>query len=298
MILCIAKFLPHLLQVSGEWEIMTPELGSANEKTWAMRVAGRRDACGRIFAFLILCVLIITLSGCHDNGRVSLTISAAASLQETLEEVETLYRFGHTMVDFRNNFGSSGTLAREIEEGAPVDAFISAAAKPMDDLEGKGLIVTGTRANLLHNSLVLIAPLDSKLQGFAGLAAGSTRLIAVGDPASVPAGQYAQQTLNALHLYDQVKGKLVLGKDVRQVLTYVETGNADAGFVYATDAQISQLVRVVAIAPESAHDPIVYPAAVVRASENQEEARSFVKFLGTSEAKEIFTKHGYTLASQ
>ena len=114
----------------------------------------------------------------------------------------------------------------------------------------------------------------------------------------MPAGQYAQQTLNALHLYDQVKGKLVLGKDVRQVLTYIETGNADAGLVYATDAQMSGQVRVVAIAPESAHDPIVYPAAVVKSSENQEASRSFVEFLGSSEAKDIFTKHGYTLASQ
>jgi molybdate transport system substrate-binding protein len=168
----------------------------------------------------------------------------------------------------------------------------------MDDLEEKGLVANGTRANLVHNSLALIAPRDSKLQGFAGLGDKSTRLIAVGDPASVPAGQYAQQTLNALHLSDQVKGKLVLGEDVRQVLTYVETGNADAGFVYATDAQMSRGVRVIAIVPEFAHDPIVYPAAVVKRSENQEEARRFVKFLGSSEVKEILTKHGYTLASQ
>jgi molybdate transport system substrate-binding protein len=256
------------------------------------------DVRGHICVFLVLCPFVIMLGGCRDSKRTSLTISAAASLQETLGEAETVYRFSHTAVDFRNNFGSSGTLAREIEQGAPVDVFISAAAKPMDDLEGKGLITTGTRENLLHNSLVLIAPLDSKLQGFEGLNDRSTRLIAVGDPASVPAGQYAQQALNALHLYDQVKGKLVLGEDVRQVLTYVETGNADAGFVYATDAQVSRLVRVVAIAPESAHDPIVYPAAVVKTSENQEEARSFVEFLRTSEAKDIFTKHGYTLAPQ
>ncbi len=256
------------------------------------------DSGGRICAFLALWLLAMTLTSCRESKRLSLTISAAASLQETLGEVETIYRFGHTAVDFRNNFGSSGTLAREIEQGAPVDIFISAAAKPMDDLEEKKLIAIGTRANLLHNSLVLIAPLDSKLQGFAELGDKSTRLIAIGDPASVPAGQYAQQTLNALHLYDQVKGKLVLGKDVRQVLTYIETGNADAGFVYATDAQVSRGVRVVAVVPESAHDPIVYPAAVVKSSANQEEARRFVKFLGSSEAKEIFTKHGYTLASQ
>jgi molybdate transport system substrate-binding protein len=262
------------------------------------RMKACRDAGSNICSVLILCLLVMTLGGCHDNSRVSLTISAAASLQEAIGEVETVYRFGHTTVDFRNNFGSSGTLAREVEQGAPVDIFISAAAKPMDDLQGKGLIATGTRVNLLRNSLVLIAPLDSKLQGFAGLSDASTRLIAVGDPASVPAGQYAQQTLNALHLYDEVKGKLVLGKDVRQVLTYIETGDADAGFVYATDAQISRRVRVVAIVPESAHEPIVYPAAVVKTSENQDAARSFVEFLGSSEAKAIFTKHGYTLASQ
>jgi len=257
-----------------------------------------RKRCQRICAYLAVCLLGMALGGCRENKRVSLTISAAASLQETLGEVETLYRFGHTTVDFRNNFGSSGTLAREIEQGAPVDVFISAAAKPMDDLEGRGLITTGTRQNLVHNSLVLIAPLDSKLQGFAALGDPSTRMIAVGDPASVPAGQYAQQTLNSLHLYDQVKGKLVLGKDVRQVLTYVETGNADAGFVYATDAQISPRVRVVAVVPESAHEPIVYPAAVLKTSDNQDASRSFVDFLGSSDAKAIFTKHGYTLASQ
>jgi molybdate transport system substrate-binding protein len=262
------------------------------------RTSKWRECCQRLCAYLAVCLLMMTLGACRDSKRVSLTISAAASLQETLGEVETLYLFGHTTVDFRNNFGSSGTLAREIEQGAPVDVFISAAAKPMEDLDGKGLIATGTQKILLHNSLVLIAPLDSKLQGFAGLGDPSTRLIAVGDPASVPAGQYAQQTLNALHLYDQLKGKLVLGKDVRQVLTYIETGNADAGFVYATDAQISSRVRVVAIVPESAHEPIVYPAAVIKTSENQGAARSFVEFLGSSEAVAIFTKHGYTLASQ
>src|ERR1700760_1921060 len=120
-----------------------------------------RVACGRVCAFVILPLFAMAFSSCHKDKRVSLTISAAASLQETLGEVETLYMFGHTAVDFRNNFGSSGTLAREIEQGAPVDVFISAAAKPMDDMEAKGLIADGTRANLVRNSLVLIAPLDS-----------------------------------------------------------------------------------------------------------------------------------------
>lgn len=247
--------------------------------------------------YLPVCLLVMMLGGCRNGQRVSLTVSAAASLQGALGEVEAAYFEGHPKVDFRNNFGSSGTLAREIEQGAPVDVFLSAAAEPMDDLVSKGLIMAGSRENILRNSLVLIAPPDSKLQGVEGLADRSTKLIAIGDPASVPAGQYAQQTLIALHLNDQVKGKLVLGKDVRQVLTYVETGNADAGFVYATDARVSGRVRVIATMPESAHEPIVYPVGVVKTSANREAARAFIKFLGSPTAKAIFTRNGYTLAT-
>jgi molybdate transport system substrate-binding protein len=262
----------------------------------------RRSIVGRISirrlsALLPFCLVLPALSSCHYGKRISLTVSAAASLQGALGQVESAYFASHPQVDFRNNFGSSGTLAREIEEGAPVDVFLSAAAEPMNDLENKGLITEGTRENILHNALVLVAPLDSKLQGTAGLVDRSTRLIAIGDPASVPAGQYAQQTLNALHLSDQVKGKLVLGKDVRQVLTYVETSNADAGFVYATDARLSDRVRVVATLPESDHDPIVYPAAVVKTSANQSAAHTFVEFLDGPEARAIFTRNGYTLAA-
>lgn len=262
----------------------------------------RRSSVWRTFirlssACLPVCLLVVMFSGCRNDQRLSLTVSAAASLQGALGEVEGAYFANHPKVDFRNNFGSSGTLAREIEQGAPVDVFLSAAEKPMDDLESNGLITAGSRTNLLRNSLVLIAPPDSRLRGLTGLTDRSTKLIAIGDPASVPVGQYAQQTLIALHLSDQVKGKLVLGKDVRQVLTYVETGNADAGFVYASDARISGRVRVVATVPESAHEPIVYPAAVVKTSTNQAAARTFVEFLGGPEAKAIFTRNGYTLAT-
>jgi molybdate transport system substrate-binding protein len=252
---------------------------------------------GRITRLLVLSLLIPMLASCRDRRPVYLTISGAASLQDALAEVETSYQSGHPNVAFRNNLGSSGTLAREIEQGAPVDVFVSAAAKPMDDLQAKGLISAGTRVNLLRNSLVLIAPLGSKLQDFSELGGTSIKLIAVGDPASVPAGQYAQQTLLAMHIYDGVKSRLVLSKDVRQVLTYVETGNADAGFVYATDALASGRVHVVAVAPESSHEPIVYPAAVVQGSANQETAQSFVRFLGSTQTKAIFVNRGFTLAS-
>jgi len=250
----------------------------------------------------LLLVLAASLSACHDSSRtsssqVTLTLSVAASLQNVIVEAESAYRHDHAEVDFRNNFGSSGTLSREIEQGAPVDAFLSAAAKPIDDLNAKGLILAGTQRNLLRNTLVLIAPRDSQLKGFEGLTDKSVRLIALGDPGSVPAGQYGRQTLTALHLIDKLNAKLVMGKDVRQVLTYVETGNADAGIVYATDAAASERVRIVAVAPESSHEPIVYPAAVVQASRNQEAARRFIEFLSSPAAKAIFTKRGFTIAS-
>jgi molybdate transport system substrate-binding protein len=246
---------------------------------------------------VLLVALAAAFCACVGSAQTTLTISAAASLKDALAETEAAYKQSHANVAFSNNFGSSGTLATQIDQGAPADVFLSAAAKPMDELEAKGLIVSGTRRNLLRNSLVLIAPLDSRLRDFQSLADGSIRSIAVGDPASVPAGQYGRQTLIALHLLDKLNSKLVFAKDVRQVLTYVETGNADAGLVYATDTQASGKVRVVATAPDSSHDPIVYPAAVVKGTHSEEAARKFVEYLGSPAARAIFVKHGFTIAT-
>lgn len=232
-----------------------------------------------------------------SQAQTRLTVSAAASLKDALVETETAYKQGHGNMVFANNFGSSGTLAAQIDQGAPVDVFISAAAKPMDDLIAKGLIVAGTRRNLLRNTLVLIGPLDSKLHDFAGLTDKSIRVIALGDPASVPAGLYGKQTLQSLHLWDRLNAKLVLGKDVRQALTYVETGNADAGLVYATDAMTTNKVRVIASAPESTHEPIVFPAAVVKGSHSDATARMFIDYLASPSAQAIFLRHGFTIAA-
>jgi molybdate transport system substrate-binding protein len=252
----------------------------------------------RLFIAAMLLCVSAGFTSCHGPQRTELTISAAASLSDALKEIDTVYEKDHPAVDLHVNLGSSGTLAHEIEQGAPVDVFLSAAAKPMDELQARNLIVSGSRRDLLRNSLVLIAPSGSTLSDFDGLKSASVRVIALGDPASVPAGEYGQQTLQALHLWDAVRAKLVLAKDVRQVLTYVETGNADAGLVYATDAEISSKVRVVATAPETAHDAIVYPAALVRTGRNEDAAREFVDFLTSPEAKSIFVKRGFTIAAQ
>lgn len=242
----------------------------------------------------LLCFVAMTVS-CRSVHRTELTLSIAASLQDSMNEVEAAYRREHA-IEFRNNFGASGTLAREIEQGAPVDGFISADASSMDQVESSGLLMPGSRMDLLRNSLVLIAPPNSALKGFDGLTSDEIRTIALGDPASVPAGQYGRQTLESLGLNDKLKSKFVLGKDVRQVLTYVETGDADAGLVYLTDAQISKGVHVVAVAPEESHKAIVYPIGVIKGSKDQEAVRDFFVFLKSPEARAIFERHGFRMA--
>jgi len=249
-----------------------------------------------IFAVASMVVLGVPWSGCRASKQTTLTISVAASLQDAIAEVETAYQRENAGVVFHNNFGSSGTLAREIEQGAPVDAFLSAGVKPVDQLEAEGLLQPGSRSDLLRNSLVLIAPKGSNLESFDQLAEKQVRLIALGDPGSVPAGQYGKQTLVSMHLYDQLKSKIVLGKDVRQVLTYVETGNADAGLVYATDAKISNQVRVVAVAPEESHSPIIYPMAEMKGSHNDDAVRAFFAFLKSPPAQAIFARYGFKAA--
>ena len=251
-----------------------------------------------VFCRMVAVAAITTFTcACACQAQITLIVSAAASLKDGIVETEATYRRSHANLEFINNFGSSGTLAAQIDQGAPADAFLSAASRPMDDLESKGLIAAGTRRNFLRNTLVLIAPIGSSLRDFQGLTDNSIHVIALGDPGNVPAGQYGQQTLVSLHLLEKLKAKVVLAKDVRQVLTYVETGNADAGLVYATDALTSTKVRVVAEAPETSHEPIIYPAAVVKGSHSEEAARKFIEYLASPAAQAIFQKHGFIIAA-
>ena len=226
-----------------------------------------------------------------------LTVSAAISLKDALDEISHLYTAEHPGTDVHFNLGGSGTLQRQIEQGAPVDIFISASPKEMDSLESQGLLLPDTRKDLVRNSVVLIVPAGSTgVSGFQDLTKAAVKTVAVGEPQTVPAGKYAQEVLTHLGIYDQLKPKLVLAKDVRQVLTYVETGNADAGIVYATDAKISKKVTVVASAPAGSHSPVVYPGAVIKDSKNVAGAKAFLKFLGGEEAQAVFQKYGFTAA--
>jgi molybdate transport system substrate-binding protein len=185
-------------------------------------------------------------------------------------------------------------LQRQIEQGAPVDIFFSAAEKQMDSLQDKGLVEASTRRNVAQNELVLIAPVSSAtIHNFQDLSNLDTKVVALGEPATVPAGTYGRQTLERLGLLAAVEKKIVLAKDVRAVLTYVETGNADAGLVYQTDAQGSVKVRIVAVAPSDSHDAIVYPAAVLKGVKNLSEAKSLLALLCRREADAIYRRHGF-----
>lgn len=249
-------------------------------------------------AAIALCAL---LSGCgtstihSPNQPVNLTISAAISLKEPLDAFAQNYNQQHPDVRVVCNYGASGTLQHQIEQGAPVDIFISAGEKQMDTLQNENLLTAGTRRDLLANQLVLIAPANSSaLHNFSDLAKSSVKSVAVGEPRTVPAGMYAQQVLQHLQLLPAIKSKIVYAQDVRQVLAYVETGNAAAGLVYITDARISNRVRVVATAPSASHDPILYPVALLNSSKSPQPARALLDALESPQSLALFEKYGFT----
>jgi len=231
------------------------------------------------------------------QSNVSLLVSAAASLKDALEEIKPLYQQSKPNVNINYNFGASGALQQQIEQGAPTDIFISAAKRQVDALEQKGLLVSGTRSIIAKNRLVLVVPRNTTgITSFFNLRDERIKRIAIGEPRSVPAGQYAEQVLQKLKLLPQVKPKLVYANNVRQVLASVESGNADAGLVYATDAKISDKVKAVVAADEKYHSAITYPLAVIKSSRNVDAAKDFARYLATSsQAKAVLSKYGFIL---
>ncbi len=224
---------------------------------------------------------------------ILLLVSAASSLKPALDEIAASYE-KETKSKVTFNFGASGALQRQIENGAPVDVFFPASAKQLDELEGKGLLLAGTRKTLLKNSLVLVVPKGrTGVSSFEELKGPAVKKIAVGEPRTVAVGQYAAEALEKLGLAKALAAKLVTGENVRQVLTYVETGNVDAGVVYATDAQGSSKITVVAKADPAWHSPIVYPIAVVKKTKHEAEAKALVAYLSGKEAARIFRKFGF-----
>lgn len=264
---------------------------------------------GRIYvpARYVANALGYEIEGINESGKITanvitkvdLIVSAAASLKDALTEIQTLYKAEKPNAAVAITFGGSGALQQQIEQGAPADVFFSAATSNMNTLKTAGLMVDSTIKNLLKNTLVLVLPSDSKsaVRMFEEVkASADIKKIALGEPTTVPAGKYAEQVFTFYNALDAVKAKTVYAKDVREVLTWVESGNVDAGVVYSTDAYTSDKVKIVATAANGTHDPIVYPAGVVKASKSPVAAKDFVNFLSSAEATAVFEKYGFSLA--
>ena len=251
-----------------------------------------------LLASMLLLIGILTGCGSQEsntqtNEPIELTISAAASLQDSLEELQKNYEKEHDTIKITYNFGGSGALQQQILKGAPVDLFFSAAEDKFVELVNKGLINKKQGTTLLTNELVLVVPKENEknIQSFEDLKKADK--IALGTPETVPAGQYSVETLKNMKLWEDVETKIVYTKDVRQVLTYIETENVDAGIVYKTDALVSEKVNVIATAKGDTHTPIIYPVGVIKDSKHAEEAENFYNYLQSDEALKVFKKYGF-----
>lgn len=229
---------------------------------------------------------------------VELTVLAAASLTDVCNEIKTLYETENPNVTVTFSYGGSGALQTQIEEGAPADVFISAATKQMTALDEEGLMDSDSIINLLENKVVLIVPADSTLgiASFDDVAGDKVTMIGLGEPGSVPVGQYSEEIFTTLGTLDAVKAKANYGSDVRTVLSWVETGSVDCGVVYATDAYTSDKVKIVSEAPAGSCKQVIYPAGIVKASTNAEAAAEFIDYLKSEETMKLFESYGFSKA--
>lgn len=255
--------------------------------------------------FALPLILIATMTGCGMNPSEKVrstgwkledtslvTVYAAASTTNVLDEIKTIFTKS-TGVEVRTSYAASSALAQQIENGAEVDLFISADVKWADHVEGK--VPVAKRRNLLGNRLVIVVQSDSKLKlsKLEDLASDDVKYLALGDPDAVPAGRYAKQALSKLDLWEKLRGKVVPAEDVRHALTYVETGAAEAGIVYATDAAISKKVKVVVEIPVNTTEPMRYPILLLKRGVSQKSAEAFYDYLSSPEATKVFEKYGF-----
>jgi molybdate transport system substrate-binding protein len=256
---------------------------------------GPRRQCGTLREVIAVTIaaavlaLVPQLGWCED-----LVVSAAVSLSNAFKELGRDFEREHAEAKVLFNFGASGQLLQQIAHGAPVDVFASADQETMDRAEAQQLILAGTRSNFVRNQLVLVVPagIRPSVSSLEDLKHPEVMRIAIGTPDSVPAGHYAQEALELAGLWDALKPKYIFGQNVRQVLDYVERGEVDAGFVYATDAAVAaKKVRVVTEAP--VWRPILYPVAVVARSANQARAREFVVFVLSESAHKVLSRYGF-----
>ena len=234
-----------------------------------------------------------------SGEETEILVAAAASLKNAYEDkLIPMFEDANPGVTVKGTYDSSGKLQTQIEEGLDADVFMSAAKKQMTALDEKGMIVSDTITDLLENKIVLIVPTgnEKKLEKFEDIEKADS--IALGDPASVPAGQYSEEALTNLGIWDKIQDKVSFGTNVTEVLNQVAAASADAGIVYATDAaSMADKVEVVAEAPEgSLSKKVIYPVAVVKGTAHEEVAKEFVAFLQTDKAITVFEDYGFSSA--
>jgi molybdate transport system substrate-binding protein len=229
------------------------------------------------------------------NAPESITVSAAASLTDAFKDIASQFETENPGKNVSLNFGSSGALRMQIKGGAPVDVFASADENQMNMLANESLIENNSRKDFANNSLVLIVPANSTLNitKIQDLTDSKVQKIAIGNPDTVPVGNYTRTALTEAGLWSELQNKTVLAEDVRQALTYVERGEVDAGFVYTTDAKTAQPGTIKTVTNVSVSTPITYPIAVVSASKHKETAQKFLDFVTGQKGQEILKKYGF-----
>ena len=241
--------------------------------------------------------LVLLLAALAPAARAQeLTLSVAISMKDVVEELGRGFTAARPGVTLRYNFGSSGELQKQIEAGAPIDLFISAAQRQMDELDKKGFIASPSRRVFARNVLVVVKPADSRVDIAkpADLLDARVTKIVVGNPRTVPAGQYAEESLRALGLWDRLQPKLVFSENVRQALDYVARGEVDAGFVYTTDAVARASHVKEAFRPaEDTYRPVLYPVAVVKGSKHAALAQAYLDLLVGREGQSTLARFGF-----
>ena len=255
----------------------------------------------KIFAIITILVMVLfmaAMTGCGTKDEpAEVTVLAAASLTDALGEIIVEYE-KDADVTITASYAGSGDLVQQIEGGAPCDIFISASKSNMDQLEEGGYLNADTRKDLLINTLTLIATAETAdAVTMDTLTSDAVGTIAIGEPETVPAGKYASQVFENMGITADLEGKVVYAKDVRAVLSYVESGDADCGFVYRTDAMLlnEEAGVIIGDVDTALHDAIVYPAAILADAPEEDAAADFFEFVQSDFAKDVFTKYGFTV---
>lgn len=251
----------------------------------------------RSLLFVLIGCLCFACGTSTNDTQQPIVVSSAVSLKDAFGEIAAIYKAKYGR-EVTFNFGSSGALQKQIETGAPADVFASAGKQQMDALISGEFVDASSVLNFARNRLVLIVPKDSKLSitTLNDLSNASVKRIATGNPKTVPAGQYSEQTLTRTTLLESLKPKLVYGEDVRQVLDYVARGEVDAGLVYSTDAKVAdERTHSVYVIPADLHDPILYPISVIRESKNKENAKAFVEIVLSPEGQAVLKRYGFSV---